>query len=150
MPSAKIEQNRMPSMTDTDLVPELERILVVHAREFAAKGVRSISVIGSHARGTAKRESDIDLLLDLAPDATFGLIELVQLNDTLGDTLRRKVDIAFEGGHRPYVEARMTRDARQVLLFYDCDQDRCVHFNLKVLAPIVRQYSRQKFFLFDL
>ena len=59
--------------------------------------------------------SDIDLLLDLAPDATFGLIDLVQFKDTLGDALGRKVDIAFKGGLRSYVESPMTRDARQLL-----------------------------------
>jgi len=40
----------MPSLSDTELVPELERILVVRASELAAKGVRSISLVGSHAR----------------------------------------------------------------------------------------------------
>ena len=100
---------------DADLVAELERVLVVQANELAAMGVRSVALVGSRARGTAKRESDIDLLVDLAPDATFGLIDLVQLEDTLGDSLGRKVDIAFKGGLRAYVEAHLTRDARQVL-----------------------------------
>ncbi len=105
----------MSSMSDIDLVPELERILAIHASALAAKGVRSIALVGSRARGTARPESDIDLLLDLAPDTTFGLIDLVQRKDTLGDTLDRKADIAFNGGLRPYVEARMTRDARRAL-----------------------------------
>jgi predicted nucleotidyltransferase len=101
----------MPLATDPDLVPKLERVLAGHASKLAAKGVRSISLVGSHARGTAKPESDVDLLLDLAPDATFGLIDLVQIKDALG----RKVDIAFKGALRPYVEARMTRDVRQLI-----------------------------------
>ena len=105
----------MSSTNASDLVGELERVLAEIASELAAKGVRSVSLVGSRARGTAKPESDIDLLLDLAPDATFGLIDLVQLKDTLGDALGRKVDIAFKGGLRPYVEAHMTRDARKLL-----------------------------------
>ena len=105
----------MSSASDTDLVAELERVLARQANDLAAKGVRSVSLVGSRARGTATPESDVDLLLDLAPGATFGLIDLVQLKDTLGDALGRKVDIAFKGGMRTYVEAHMTRDARQVL-----------------------------------
>lgn len=105
----------MASTSDTDLVAELERVLASRANELAAKGVRTVSLVGSHARGTARPESDIDLLLDLAPGATFGLIDLVQLKDTLGGALGRKVDIAFKGGLRTYVEAHMTQDARQVL-----------------------------------
>ena len=107
----------MSSTNATDLVAELERVLATQAEALGAKGVRSVSLVGSRARGTAKPESDIDLLLDLAPDATFGLIDLLQLEDTLGDALGRKVDIAFKGGLRSYVEAHMTRDARQVLAF---------------------------------
>ena len=105
----------MSSTNASDLVGELERVLAEIASELAAKGVRSVSLVGSRARGTAKPESDIDLLLDLAPDATFGLIDLVQLKDTVGDARGRKVDIAFKGGPRSYVEAHMTRDAQQVL-----------------------------------
>ena len=104
----------MSSTNETALVAELERVLANLAPDLAAKGVRSVSLVGSRARGTAKPESDIDLLLDLTPDATFGLIDLVQLEDTLGDALGRKVDIAFKSGLRAYVEAHMTRDARQV------------------------------------
>lgn len=105
----------MSRVSDTEVVAELERILATQASALAAKGVRSVALVGSRARGTAKPESDIDLLLDLAPNATFGLIDFVTLKDTLGDALGRKVDIAFKGGLRPYVEAHMTQDARQVL-----------------------------------
>ena len=105
----------MSSTSNTDLVADLERLLATRAPDLAAKGVRPISLVGSRARGTVKCGSDIDLLLDLAPDATFGLIDLVQLKGTLGDALGHKVDIAFKGGLRNYVEAHMTRDARQVL-----------------------------------
>jgi uncharacterized protein len=107
--------------SDIDIVAGLERILASHARGLTARrGVRTVSLVGSRARGTARPESDIDLLLDLAPDTTFGLIDLVQLKDTLGDALGRKVDIAFKGGMRSYVEAHMTRDARQVLCRKGC------------------------------
>jgi uncharacterized protein len=105
----------MSSANATDPLGELERVLATLANELTAKGVRSVSLVGSRARGTAKPDSDIDLLVDLAPDATFGLIDLVQLKDTLGDALGRKVGIAFKGGLRSYVEANMARDARQVL-----------------------------------
>lgn len=105
----------MSRASDAEVVAELERILATQASALAAKGVRSVALVGSRARGMAKPESDIDLLLDLAPDATFGLIDLVTLKDTLGDALGRKVDIAFKGGLRAYVEAHMTQDARQLL-----------------------------------
>jgi predicted nucleotidyltransferase len=105
----------MSSTNDTDLVAELERVLASLATDLAAKGVRTVSLVGSRTRGTAKPDSDIDLLLELAPESTFGLIDLVQLKDTLGDALGRKVDIAFNGGLRSYVKHHMTRDALRPL-----------------------------------
>jgi predicted nucleotidyltransferase len=49
------------------VVADLERMLATHASEFTAKGVRTVSLVGSRARATARPDSDIDLLLDLAP-----------------------------------------------------------------------------------
>lgn len=105
----------MNATSDRDLVEQLEHLLASQATELAAKGVRSVSLVGSHASGTASPESNIDLLLDLTPESTFGLIDLVTLKDTLSDALGRNIDIAFKGGLRAYVEARMNRDARQLL-----------------------------------
>ena len=93
--------------------------LVAWLRERAgalnAQGVRSVSLVGSLARGEGRADSDVDLLVKLAPGATFDLVDLVTLKDELAAALGRKVDIIFKRGLRPYVAETVERDALRLL-----------------------------------
>ncbi len=105
----------MPTSAEIDLFTDLKAAFARRAAELRAKGVSEAALIGSRARGTATARSDIDLLLDLTPDATFGLLDLVTLKDDLETALGHKIDIAFKSSLRPYIKARMLRDARALL-----------------------------------
>ena len=45
--------------------------------------VRELSLFGSTARGDARPDSDIDLLVDFEPGASIGLFEMVEMRDEL-------------------------------------------------------------------
>ncbi|MDP2958173.1 MAG: nucleotidyltransferase domain-containing protein [Longimicrobiales bacterium] len=53
-------------------------------------GVRRAGVFGSHARGDAREDSDLDLLVDLPEGSS--LLDLVGLQLDLGDVLGISVD----------------------------------------------------------
>jgi predicted nucleotidyltransferase len=57
----------------------------------AARGATNVRVFGSVARGEAGPESDVDFLIDLAPERT--LFDLSGLILELEDALGRKVDV---------------------------------------------------------
>lgn len=78
-------------------------------------GVLSVSLVGSLARGEERPDSDVDLLVDLAPDATFDLVDLVTLKEELAVDLGREVDILFKGALRAYVADAVERDALRLL-----------------------------------
>jgi predicted nucleotidyltransferase len=105
------------SVTTRDdlLIERLKQAIEARRGALAARGVRELSLVGSHARGAAKPSSDVDLLMDLAPDATFGLLDLVALKDELGQALGVEVDVVFKSRLRPYVAERMTRDMVRLL-----------------------------------
>jgi predicted nucleotidyltransferase len=100
---------------DDELIKRLEALLAEQHSLLTTRGVRELSLVGSRARGTATPTSDVDLLMDLAPDAAFGLLDLVAFKDALRDALGVEVDVVFRSRLRPYVAERMTRDTVRLL-----------------------------------
>jgi hypothetical protein len=66
-------------------------------------------VFGSVARGEDWSDSDIDLVVDLAPRT--GLLTLGALRRELTDILGTSVDVAPSDSLRPRVRAEVERDA---------------------------------------
>lgn len=116
MEMGSAEQGLIERRTATDDVRDrLARSVNRRAGLLNRQGVRSVALVGSFARGDAKSDSDIDLLFELSPGATFDLIDLVTLKEDLAAELGRDVDILFKGALRPYVAKAVARDARRLL-----------------------------------
>jgi predicted nucleotidyltransferase len=71
--------------------------------DLRAKGVIALWVFGSVARGDATPDSDIDLLIDFAPEAKPSLLTLSGLQLDLADALGRPVDLAERRALTPRV-----------------------------------------------
>ena len=57
-------------------------------------GIRRLSLFGSLLKGTARPDSDVDLLVEFEPDATPGLLRLAAIEMELSDLLGgRRVDL---------------------------------------------------------
>lgn len=80
-------------------------------RRIARKhGVTHLRVFGSQASGTAKKSSDLDLLVALKPDRD--LLDLIEFKLELEDLLGCNVDVLTDGGLSPYLRGRILREAR--------------------------------------
>lgn len=78
--------------------------------EIAARhGARNVRVFGSVARGTARRGSDVDFLVDMEEGRS--LLDLIELGQDLEELLQRKVDVLTDGGLSPYLEQRIYAEA---------------------------------------
>jgi predicted nucleotidyltransferase len=75
----------------------------------ANHGAYNIRVFGSVARHEELPDSDIDVLVDLAPDRS--LFDLGGLAIELQNLLGCRVDVVTEGGLRPRIRERVLRDA---------------------------------------
>jgi uncharacterized protein len=58
-----------------------------------AHGVHHVALFGSRARGDDHSQSDIDLLVDLAPEAELSLFEYVRLKDYIASLFVAKTDV---------------------------------------------------------
>ncbi len=56
-------------------------------------GIRKLSLFGSVLRGTASKDSDIDLLVEFVPGRKPGLLALAAMEAELSDLLGRPVDL---------------------------------------------------------
>lgn len=78
------------------------------------RGLTALALFGSTVRGTSRADSDVDVLIDIAPDVRFSLVDLVSVKDFLEDKLRRKVDVVTREGLSPSLRDRVIREARAV------------------------------------
>ena len=86
--------------------------LAAHAEELRSLGVRSLDLFGSIARGDARPESDVDLLVEF--QEVPGLIGFLRLRDRLQEILGRPVDLVTRSGLRPRIRERVLREAQHV------------------------------------
>lgn len=76
--------------------------------------VRELSLFGSATRSDFRSDSDVDLLVEFAPDAAIGLIEFGELQAELGAILQRKVDLVSKRGLKPGVRERVLEHLESV------------------------------------
>ena len=55
--------------------------------------IRKLSLFGSVLRDDFRPDSDVDVLISFAPDAHWGLFDLVRMEDELEAILGREVDL---------------------------------------------------------
>lgn len=78
-------------------------------------GVRSLAVFGSAARGEVRPDSDVDLLVEFAPDVQIGLFEFQDIQDQLAAIFGRPVDLTTRGILRnPYRRRSILQDLRTI------------------------------------
>jgi uncharacterized protein len=86
-------------------------LLAGHCEELRALGVRTLSLFGSVARGEARPDSDVDLLVEF--DEVPGFVGYVRLRDRLADILGRPVDLVMASGLKIQLRERVLSEARR-------------------------------------
>jgi uncharacterized protein len=87
-------------------------LLKRHQAELHQRGVKSLAVFGSLARGEATPASDIDVLVEF--DRPVGLFEFIRLKMYLEELTGRQVDLVTPDALRPAMRAEILREAVHV------------------------------------
>lgn len=93
-------------------ITDIRQCLVKHQDDLARLGVTALRLFGSYARGEARMNSDIDLLVTFEGPASFDAF--MDLKFLLEDALGRSVDLVTEAAVRPQLKLCIEREAVRV------------------------------------
>ena len=86
------------------------KLLRIHISDLRQLGIRSIALFGSVARGEARQDSDVDLLVELEPPFTFD--RYIQAKFYIEDLLGCTVDLVMQETLKP--RARITAEQEAI------------------------------------
>ena len=86
-------------------------VLNVPEPALRAQGVRRAAVFGSAARGDHRPDSDIDIMVEIDPEAHITVFDYADLKDYIASLFDGPVDVVNREGLKPYVRPAATADA---------------------------------------
>ena len=98
---------RIPGMNREAIIAALR----AHEPELKAAGVVRLSLFGSTARGTARADSDIDLLAAFDDARPLSLLDVIRIENRIADLLGQPVDLIEEGTLKPRLRQAVDREA---------------------------------------
>jgi hypothetical protein len=86
-------------------------ILQAHQAELQRRGVNHAALFGSVARGQAKSDSDLDVMIDIDTSIVQDVYDYAGVIGFISDLFPMKVDVANREMLKPYVRPSAERDA---------------------------------------
>jgi len=82
-----------------------------HADDFRRQGVHHLYLFGSVARGDARATSDIDIAVDMDPDADFSLLDLIGVQQMANELFGWPTDMVERRSLKRFVRPQVEREA---------------------------------------
>jgi uncharacterized protein len=97
-------------MTRDEIIAKLKET----APALRAEGVMRLAIFGSRARGDARDDSDLDVLIDVDPDAKFSLLDLVGVEHIIKDATGLNAQAEMRRSIEPRFAQRISDDVIEV------------------------------------
>lgn len=108
-PAVSQQLKNTPSLHDAHPQLLLEAATPILKALAAKHGYERLAVFGSVARGQARADSDIDLLVEAPADAST--FDLLRFKELLEQVLDREIDLVDYGGLKPGLDDDIRREA---------------------------------------
>jgi predicted nucleotidyltransferase len=73
--------------------------------DLRARGIRHAGIFGSVARGENRPDSDLDIIIDIEPEAHVTVFDYVGLKEYIAGLFDGPVDVVSRDGLKPHVRA---------------------------------------------
>jgi predicted nucleotidyltransferase len=94
-------------------MPDLRAVLETlrrHEDELRRLGIEHVAVFGSTARGEARPESDIDVLIELDPGHPIGIFQYARVKLFISSLLGNRTDVVNRRNLKPLLRESILRD----------------------------------------
>lgn len=90
---------------------EVIALLQVHEAALKSRGVAHAALFGSVARNEQRRDSDIDIMIELDPDFRVTMFDYVDIRAYIASLFQGPVDVVNRDGLKPFMRPRAAADA---------------------------------------
>jgi len=91
--------------------PDAIAILRRNEPALRARGICHAAIFGSVARGDSRPDSDLDIIIDIDPEAHVTLFDYVDLKDYVSSLFDGPVDVVDRDALKPHLRVPAARDS---------------------------------------
>jgi hypothetical protein len=97
-------------MTREEIIATIKK----HSQAIKAEGVSKLAIFGSRARGDDRPDSDLDILIDVEPDASFSILNLIGVEHIIQDATGLQTQATMRRSMQPRFAQRISDDVLEV------------------------------------